>query len=119
MPNYSNSRLGHKVNVKHTIGKGKETIFMEKIGREQFISFSVGEAKEVVIALAEIIDAVENHSDPVIGDSVTIIDGQFKGMTGRVYDVDSEATEMELAIKIDKTKYNDSFYAYVDMGDVE
>lgn len=84
---------------------------------EDQITLAINEAKELIGVLQEIIETVEN--EPVVGDSVTILEGQFAGMTGRIVDIDNVAKERELAVKMDKTKYNESFYAYIDMDNVE
>ena len=81
------------------------------------IGFTIKEAKELIPILQEIVEAVEY--EPVIGDAITITDGLFKGMTGRIYDIDEAAKERELVIKMDKTLYNDTFYTYIDKDNVE
>jgi len=111
-PNYDNDKLGYKS------GSG-DVIFLEKINSDEDVSFSINQAKEIVNALVEIIDTVENYIEPIIGDSVTILDGQFQGMAGRIVDIDTVAKERELVVKIDKTEASDEFYAYIDMDNVE
>jgi transcription antitermination factor NusG len=109
-PNYSENKLGYKANE-------RDPIFVEKKNEEEFLTFSVNEAKEIIKALTEIIDAVEN--EPMVGDIVTIIDGELKGMTGKIFDIDTVAREKELVVVIDKTENHDQFYAYVDKNNVE
>ena len=111
-PNYDNNKLGYK-------SSNDDVIFLEKINSDEWVSFSINQAKEIVGALVEIIDTAESCIEPIVGDSVTILDGQFQGMTGRIVDIDTVAKERELAVKMDKTKYNESFYAYIDMDNVE
>lgn len=94
-------------------------IFIERNNThsEDQITLAIDEVKELISVLQEIIEIVEN--EPTVGDSVTILDGQFQGMTGRIVDIDNVAKGRELAVKMDKTKYNDSFYAYIDKKNVK
>ena len=109
-PNYGEKTTGYKTNQ-------LDIIFMEKVNEEEFITFSINEAREIIKALTEIIDVVEN--EPMVGDIVTILDGELKGMTGKIFDIDTVATEKELVVIIDKTENHDKFYAYVDKNNVE
>lgn len=109
-PNYNEETIGYK-------SEEQDVIFIEKINEEEFITFSISEAKEIIKALNEIIEIVEN--EPTVGDAVTILDGELKGMTGKIFDIDTVATERELVVLIDKTENHDKFYAYVDKDNVE
>lgn len=109
----SNYLRGYKYNCDDGV------IFIERNNTysEDQITLAINEAKELIDVLQEIIALAEN--EPIVGDSVTILDGQFQGMTGRIVDIDTVAKERELAVKMDKTKYNEGFYAYIDMDNVE
>jgi len=109
-PNYNEKTIGYKTDE-------QDVIFMEKVNEEEFITFSINEAKDIIKALVEIIDTIEN--EPTVGDIVTILDGELKGMTGKIFDIDTVATERELVVLIDKTENHDKFYAYVDKDNVE
>jgi transcription antitermination factor NusG len=109
-PNYNENTIGYKTDE-------IDVIMIEKVNEEEFVTFSIDEAKEIIKALTEIIDAVEN--EPMVGDSVTILDGELKGMTGKIFDIDTVATERELVVLIDKTENHDKFYAYIDKDNVE
>ena len=62
---------------------------------EDQITLAINEAKELIGVLQEIIETVEN--EPVVGDSVTILEGQFAGMTGRIVDIDNVAKETRVS----------------------
>lgn len=109
-PTYNEKTIGYKSNA-------QDVIFMEKVNEEEFITFSINEAKDIIKALTEIIDIVEH--EPIVGDAVTILDGELKGMTGKIFDIDTVAREKELVVLIDKTENHDKFYAYVDKDNVE
>jgi transcription antitermination factor NusG len=111
-PNYSENKLGYKANE-------RDPIFVEKKNEEEFLTFSVNEAKEIINALTEIVDVIENAPEPVIGDTVTILSGRFAGMTGRIIDIDEVETEKELVVRIDETDESEDFIAYIDKTNVE
>jgi transcription antitermination factor NusG len=99
-PNYGEKTTGYKTNM-------LDIIFIEKVNEEEFITFSINEAKEIINALTEIINTAEH--EPMVGDAVTILEGELKGMTGKIFDIDSVATERELVVLIDKTENHDKF----------
>jgi len=109
-PSYNEKTIGYKSDE-------QDVIFIEKVNVEEFITFSINEAREIINALAEIINVVEH--EPMVGDIVTILDGELKGMIGKIFDIDSVATKRELVVVIDKTENHDQFYAYVDKDNVE
>jgi len=94
-------------------------IFIDRNGtyNDDQITLTISETKELIHVLQEIVDAVEN--EPVVGDIVTILDGELQGMTGKIFDIDTVARERELVVLIDKTENHDKFYAYVNKNNVE
>lgn len=100
---------------KYDMGEGSICIKRDEYEKSN-ISLTINEAKELISVLNVIIDTTEH--EPIIGDAVTILSGQFKGMTGRICDIDEVVKERELVVMMDKTDYNDEFYAYIDKNNV-
>jgi transcription antitermination factor NusG len=111
-PNYSEDKLGYK-------SINRDVIFIEKKNEEEFITFSINEAKEIITALTEIMEIVENNNEPTIGDSITVLSGRFEGMTGRIIDIDEVETEKQLVVRMDETDESEDFIAYIDKDNVE
>ena len=92
-------------------------IFVNKEGGDEYLSFSLDEAKFIIDSFNEIIDHYKNMPKIEKGMIVRIINGRFKDCEGKVVDIDRCDKKRPIMVRIDSFSFEG--YCYVGYNDVE
>lgn len=92
-------------------------IFVNKEGEDEYLSFSLDEAKFIVESFNEIIEHYKNIPKVEKGMFVEITHGLFKGCRGGVIDIDSCDNERPVMVRINTLDFEG--HCYVGYDDVE